>query len=88
VNTTDEISVSDDLTEADLEILDLNADEMSTTDFWILCTLLADCWDDESINVAELKTTASQIASCLYPFKESDIDWNLRTSDTPAQPDN
>jgi hypothetical protein len=87
VNTTDEISVSDDLTEADLEILDLNADEMSTTDFWILCTLLADCWDDQSVDVAELKKTASQIASCLYPFEESDIDWNLRTSDTPAEPD-
>lgn len=87
-NTTDEITVSDDLQEDDLEILDLDADEMSSTDFWILCTLLADRWDDEGVDVAEIKKTASQIASCLYPFEESDIDWNLRASDTVAEPEN
>jgi hypothetical protein len=80
VNTSDEIVVSEDLKADDLEILDLNADEMSTPDFWILCTLLAECWDEESVDVAELKEAASAIAACLYPFEESDIDWELRTS--------
>lgn len=86
VNTSDEIVVSDELKADDLEILDLDAAEMSTPDFWVLCALLANSWDQESVDVAELKETASRIAACLYPFEESDIDWNVRTSDTFTQP--
>jgi hypothetical protein len=81
VNTSDEIVVSEDLKADDLEILDLNADEMSTPDFWIFCALLAERWDEESVDVAGLKEAASDIAACLYPYEESDIDWDVRTTD-------
>ena len=57
------------------------ADEISTPDFWILCSLLAEGWDEESVDVAELKEAASALAACLYSFEESDIHWELRTTD-------
>ncbi len=77
-NTTDDIQVAEDVALEDLEVLDLSVDEINTLDFWMLCALLADIWDEAQVDLSKLKTKASALVACLYPFEEDDIDWTLQ----------
>ena len=72
-NTTDEVQVIDREDVEMLHTLDLDADLVSRADFWVLCCLLAERWDEDEVDVELLKGEASQVASVLYPFEEADI---------------
>ena len=79
-NTSDDVQFVDEISNEDLEVLDVSADEIETLDFWMLCALLAECWDADEVNIGELKRQASSLVESLYPFEEESIDWSLRAS--------
>jgi len=79
-NTSDDVQVAEDVSAEDLEVLDLSVEEMNTLDFWMLCALLAENWDADEVDLADLKVRASALVACLYPFEESDIDWSLKNA--------
>jgi hypothetical protein len=66
VNTTDEvvITVSEDLDS--MKTLDIDISTVSSPDFWVLCGLVADRWNQDDVDIEALKVAASEICSCLY----------------------
>ena len=65
-NTSDSIQITISSDVESTKTLDVDISMLPLPDFWVLCGLLAEKWDEEEVNIDELKRTASEMCICLY----------------------
>ena len=59
----EEVETAFEVEDDDLDVLSLDVAEVGSAHFWVLASLIADVWEDDEIDVDELRTVASTIAS-------------------------
>jgi hypothetical protein len=79
VNTSDAIQIVVDEDMNSFEGLDVPVEFVQTPDYWIFTGFLVEAWNDDEVDVEKMKSEASELASVLYQFEESEIVWSTNS---------